>query len=119
MTGGGNDVGEHRNPAGGSCVRWGAKNSSAGSPYFTHSWTFEPNAFTNERPALEFPAVPYGPSDFHCERVMNDWSSGFSLNYGWLVGLSDLNTEGEYVQQRIADYMTDLLGYIIHSACYG
>jgi alpha-amylase len=42
--------------------------------------------------------------------VLGDWSSGFSLNYGWLVGLADLNTERPYVQQRIADYFTDLLG---------
>lgn len=28
----------------------------------------------------------------------------------WLVGLVDLNTEKDYVQQRIADYFTDLLG---------
>jgi len=44
------------------------------------------------------------------DRVLGDWSSGFSLNYGWLVGLTDLNTERPYVQQRIADYLTDLLG---------
>lgn len=31
------------------------------------------------------------------------------MNYGWLVNLSDLNTEKEYVRQRIADYITDLL----------
>lgn len=112
MTGSGNDVLTHRNPAGGSCVHWGAKNASGGSPYFTHSWTFEPSPFTGERPALEFPAVPYGPADFHCERALSDWGSGFSLNYGWLVGLTDLNTEREYVQQRIADYMTDLIRYV-------
>ena len=28
---------------------------------------------------------------------------------GWLSGLVDINTEKESVQQRIADYMTDLL----------
>jgi alpha-amylase len=32
------------------------------------------------------------------------------LNNGWLVGLSDLDTESEYVRQRIASYLTDLLG---------
>ena len=58
---------------------------------------------------MEFPAVPWGPMDFHCERSLASWSCGFSLNYGWLVGLSDLNTEKENVQQRIADYLTDLL----------
>jgi alpha-amylase len=32
------------------------------------------------------------------------------LNYGWLVGLADLNTGKESVRARIADYLTDLLG---------
>jgi alpha-amylase len=91
-------------------VTWGPKNASAGSPFFTHSWTFEQNPFTGKRPALEYPAVPYGPEDFHCERPMNDWASGFSLNYGWLAGLADLNTERPFVQQRIADYLTELIG---------
>ncbi|KAI3642433.1 hypothetical protein MP228_011988 [Amoeboaphelidium protococcarum] len=109
MTGGGNDVYTHRNQAGGSCVYWGAKNSSANSPYFTHSWTYENNPFTGMRPALEFPAVPYHAEDFHCERTLNDWASGFSLNYGWLVGLTDLNTEKEYVRKRIATYLTNLI----------
>jgi alpha-amylase len=54
--------------------------------------------------------VPYGPSDFHCDRVLGDWSSGFSLNYGWLVGLADLDTSRDSVRARIADYFTDLLG---------
>ena len=29
---------------------------------------------------------------------------------GWLTGLVDLNTEKENVQERIADYLTDLIG---------
>jgi alpha-amylase len=110
MTGSGNDIQEHRNPSGSSCVLWGAKNSTAGSAYFTAGYTFDYNARTGQRPAQEFPAVPYGPSDFHCDRVLGDWSSGFSLNYGWLVGLADLNTGKETVRARIADYLTDLLG---------
>lgn len=39
----------------------------------------------------------------------NSWTDPFILNYGWLVNLVDLNTESEYVRQRIADYFTDLL----------
>lgn len=31
------------------------------------------------------------------------------MNNGWLVGLADLNTESDYVRERIAAYMTDLL----------
>lgn len=62
----------------------GPKNSTGGSPYFTHGWTFENNKQTSKRPALEFPAVPYGPDDFHCERNLGDWGSAFQLNYGIL-----------------------------------
>jgi alpha-amylase len=58
----------------------------------------------------EFPAVPYGPLDFHCERSLNSWTDPVALNAGWLVGLTDLNTERENVQERIADYFTDLIG---------
>lgn len=59
---------------------------------------------------MEYPAVPFSPADFHCERSVSDWNSAFQLNYGWLVGLSDLNTERKYVQDRIAAYLTDLIG---------
>jgi len=31
------------------------------------------------------------------------------LNNGWLSGLADLDTENDYVRERIAAYMTDLL----------
>lgn len=58
---------------------------------------------------LEFPAVPYGPTDFHCDRVLNAYTDPFQLQYGWLVGLSDLNTEHANVQERIATYFATLL----------
>ena len=40
---------------------------------------------------------------------MNSWTDPLILNAGWLVNLADLNTESDYVRQRIADYFTDLL----------
>eukprot|EP00455_Lapot_gusevi_P057805 TRINITY_DN994_c0_g1_i5.p1 TRINITY_DN994_c0_g1~~TRINITY_DN994_c0_g1_i5.p1 ORF type:complete len:629 (-),score=202.72 TRINITY_DN994_c0_g1_i5:126-2012(-) len=110
MTGGGNDIMWHRNPAGGGCATWGPKSSSALSPYFNQDFNFLNNSNTGDHPGLEFPAVPYGPMDFHCERSLSSWSDPFALNYGWLTGLADLNTESPYVRQRIADYWTDLLG---------
>jgi alpha-amylase len=110
MTGGGNDVGSHRNGNGGGCAYWGPKGSSDDSPFYTQDFNYDMNNSTGRHPALEYPAVPYGPEDFHCERPLNSWSSPFDLNYGWLVGLSDLNTERANVQDRIAAYMTDLLG---------
>ena len=52
----------------------------------------------------------YGPTDFHCERVLNSWTDPLDLNAGWLTGLVDLNTEKDFVQERIAAYLTDLIG---------
>lgn len=110
MTGNGNDMNpDHRNGSGGACIHWGSKNGSAGSPWYTHGYQFQNNPFSKQRPGLEFPSVPYDESHFHCERVLNSWTDPFTLNYGWLVGLTDLNTENDYVRQRIADYMTDLI----------
>ena len=40
---------------------------------------------------------------------MNSWTDAFQLNNGWLVGLADLDTESDYVRERIAAYFTDLL----------
>ena len=109
MAGNGNDMyADHRNNAG-SCVHWGPKAGSAGSPWWTTGWQYDNNVYTGIRPGLEFPSVPYFATDFHCERSLNSWTDGNILNYGWLTGLTDLNTEKEYVQQRIADYITDML----------
>jgi len=112
MAGGGNDIWpEHRNGGGGGyCATWNAKGSTGPSPFYTHSFMFENSTRTGLRPGDEFPGVPYNPTDFHCERALNSWTSPFDLNYGWLTGLTDLNTESEYVQERIASYFTDLMG---------
>ncbi|GMF45073.1 unnamed protein product [Phytophthora lilii] len=73
-------------------------------------YTYGVNEYTKARPALEFPAVPYGPTDFHCERTMSSWTDPLQLETGWLTGLTDLNTEKTYVRERIAQYFVDLLG---------
>jgi alpha-amylase len=137
MSGGGNDMGQHRNTQGSTCVTWGNKSSSlaaqwaggatqddnstgtgnvtvgaaAGgpSPYYTQSYVFDSSPATGLPPSQEFPAAAYGPLDFHCERVLNAWNDPLQLNAGWLTGLTDLNTESEHVQERIAAYLTDLL----------
>jgi alpha-amylase len=110
MSGGGNDVWPmHRNGGGSWCTSWGPKQSTGGSPYFTHDWMFQNANNTGLRPGLEYPSVPYIATDFHCERSLNSWTDPFQLNNGWLTGLTDLNTESEYVRERIAVYMTDLL----------
>ncbi|KAK2955665.1 putative Pancreatic alpha-amylase [Blattamonas nauphoetae] len=112
MTGNGNDASFHRNPNSG-CTYWPPKNSSAGeniSPYYTPAYTYGYNDWNGKaNNALEFPGVPYGPMDFHCDKALNSWSDPYLLNTGWLSGLCDLDTSKDYVRQRIADYFVDLL----------
>ena len=109
MAGNGNDMyADHRNHAG-NCVHWGPKAGSDGSPWWTTGWQYENNKYTHLRPGMEFPAVPYTASDFHCERSLNSWTDPFILSHGWLTGLTDLNTEKDYVRQRIADFITSML----------
>jgi len=114
MTGGGNDANtQHRNPQAG-CSKWGNKTSSlrgGHSPFYTQNFAYTTGSHTGKPPLQEFPAVPYGPQDFHCERVLNSWSDPLVLNAGWLTGLTDLNTERDNVRERIADYLTDLLSH--------
>jgi alpha-amylase len=59
---------------------------------------------------MEYPSAAYIATDFHCERSLSSWTDPFILNNGWLVGLADLDTESDYVRERIAAYFTDLLG---------
>ncbi|GMI02596.1 hypothetical protein TrST_g12438 [Triparma strigata] len=109
MTGGGNDANPyHRNPDA-NCQTFGAKQSTAGSPMYTQDYTYTEGEETGLPPLQEFPAAGYGPLDFHCERALNSWTDPLDLNAGWLTGLTDLNTERDNVQERIAAYMTDLI----------
>jgi len=109
MTGGGNDANpKHRNPNA-NCQEFGAKQSTADSPMYTQDYVYSESDVTGLPPLQEFPAAAYGPTDFHCERVLNSWTDPLDLNAGWLTGLTDLNTEKDYVQERIAAYMTDLI----------
>ena len=48
-------------------------------------------------------------SDFLCKKNLDSLSDPFILSHGWLDGLTDLNTEKEYVRQRIADFIVTLL----------
>eukprot|EP00768_Dysnectes_brevis_P009684 gnl/Dysnectes_brevis/998_a1113_1272.p1 GENE.gnl/Dysnectes_brevis/998_a1113_1272~~gnl/Dysnectes_brevis/998_a1113_1272.p1 ORF type:complete len:1062 (-),score=274.97 gnl/Dysnectes_brevis/998_a1113_1272:1656-4841(-) len=115
MTGNGNDKAYHRDPDNG-CTYWLPKNSTRGlhegiydPPFYTQGWNFQAAANTYLAPLQEFPASHYGVLDFHCERSLNSWTDPLDLNAGWLTGLCDANTEREWVQDRIADYLADLL----------
>lgn len=109
MTGGGNDKLDHRNGGGSWCNYWTGKDSTDGSYFSTHNWTYEENKNTGLIPGMEYPSAALGPMDFHCERGLSSWNDPFQLNNGWLSGLSDLDTESDYVRERIAAYMTDLI----------
>ena len=67
---------------------------------------------------LDFPCVPYGGNDFNCCWCTDCTSSSCHIeNYGdtWqvrncrLLGLVDLKLSAEYVRDRVADYMNDLI----------
>jgi len=123
MSGGGNDILNHRNGSSSWCTTWGGKGTTSEqpSPYFTHNWTYEYPENTGLIPGLEYPNAAYIATDFHCERSLSSWTDPFQLNNGWLSGLADLDTENDYVRERIAAYMTDLIsigfsGYRVDAA---
>jgi len=112
MTGNGNDASNHRSNDNGKCTYWGYKNTSSKdqSPFYTPKNTYEQNPYSKRGTnVLEYPAVPYGPMDFHCDKGINRWDDPNLLNTGWLVGLADLDTSKDYVRQRIADFFVDML----------
>ena len=70
------------------------------------------DAVINHMAALDrsFPEVPYSPQDFHDCTSDIDYNNRFLVQFCDLVGLNDLKTESNYVRQKIADYMNDLIG---------
>lgn len=103
----GMSVEERRDPR--TCLWYPGRNGTIGSPFYTSGNANKLNPQTGQRPALEFPAVPFGPTDFHCERSLNSWTDGEIITKGWLLGLADLNSEKAYTQDRIATYLVDML----------
>ena len=109
MTYNGMDLQNHRFIDEGDQYLIGNKYSTANSPFWTPYRTYEINPFTKRTTnVLEYPRVPYGPMDFHCQKAITDYKDFDNVMYGWLDNLADLNTESVYVRQRIADYLTDL-----------
>jgi len=110
MTSSGYDMyDDHRNGNESNCFHWNEKGSTAGSPFWNIGYRYENNSYTGLEPGLEYPSVPYFPSDFHCKSTITNWQDSGELNGGWISDLADLNTEKENVQQRIADYLVELL----------
>ena len=105
MAAGGNDVLSHCNDN----DWWWPKASSTGAPYFGLTFTYGVDKYPGKIDTVEFPASAYGPLHFHCERSLNSWNDGMTLNAGWLVGLSDLAMENDYVRDRIATSIVENL----------
>ena len=87
---------------------------SVGSPFWTTKGINQSNPNTNLRYILEFPSVPYCGSDFLYFKKISNCSDNFLVN---------LNIRKDYVQQRIADFITTLLsigisGIYINNAKY-
>ena len=103
MTKDGNDMyKEHKNS---DCTEtWGASGSTGGSPFWTIRGQTSKNLITDEIPSIEYSSVPYFMEHFHCKKGIDA-----SLYEGWVNDYVDLNTEEDYVRQRIADYLTELI----------
>jgi|GEM_PF-643561 len=56
-----------------------------------------------------YPEVPYSNADFHACATAIDYSNASSIQNCALSGIDDLKTESEYVRNKIATYMNDLL----------
>ncbi len=110
MTGSGYDMyDDHRSGDENNCFHWFEKGSTAGSPFWTIGGRYENNPYTGKEPGMEYPSVPYFPSDFHCKYGITNCGDPIEINGGWVSGFADLNTEKDSVQQRIVDYFVELL----------
>ena len=102
--------------------KWTAKSSNAGSPFFTILGRKDLNKYTGRIPIFEFPSVPYCGTDIHCKKGYQ-YSNYPEYDSSWINGLIDLNTGKPYVQQRIADFLTELIsigisGFSIYNGKY-
>jgi alpha-amylase len=59
--------------------------------------------------SLQYPSVPFGPNDFNPQCSINNYGDPNQVRNCWLVGLPDLRVGTEYVRQKIADFMNDLI----------
>ena len=98
MTYNGMDLQNHRFTDEADQYLIGNKYSTNNSPFWTPYKTYEKNPYTKRGTnVLEYPAVPYGPMDFHCQKAITDYSDFDNVMFGWLDNLADLNTESDYV----------------------
>lgn len=57
----------------------------------------------------EYPGVPFGPTDFHPYCEVNNYNDPNNVRNCYLVNLNDLDGGKDYVRQKIADYLNDLI----------
>lgn len=58
-----------------------------------------------------FPGVPYGQNDFNdCRTNIENYRDRYEVQNCRLLSLQDLRTSSDYVQDKIAGYMNDLIG---------
>ena len=112
MTYNGNDVyTEHYNDDGNLNNNWSTKSSSGNSSFYTIKGRLKTGySVTGKTPTFEYPSVPYCGTDIHCQQTIeNDLFNGWIASSDGEYGLIDLNTSKPYVQQRIADFLTECL----------
>ena len=116
----GNDQYKEHQDASDCSKKWGPMSGSAGSPFWTTKGRTGNNDYSGKFPVFEFPSVPYLSSHFHCYSIIDQWGDTNQLDKYSNNELIDVNTDNDYVQQRIADFFTELLsigisGFIINS----
>lgn len=59
--------------------------------------------------ARQYPAVPYGPNDFHWACEINNYNDAGNVRNCELSGLPDLNQGSSYVQGKIIEFLNRLI----------
>nr|ABC68516.1 alpha-amylase [Blattella germanica] len=58
---------------------------------------------------LQYPAVPYGPGDFHSTCTVSNYQDPSNVRNCELVGLHDLNQGSDYVRGKMIEYLNHLV----------
>nr|AAY23288.1 1,4-alpha-D-glucan glucanohydrolase precursor [Blattella germanica] len=58
---------------------------------------------------FEYPAIPYGPEDFHTPCAINNYNDACNVRNCELSGLHDLNLSRESVQKKMVAYLDTLI----------
>ncbi|KAF2888858.1 hypothetical protein ILUMI_17315, partial [Ignelater luminosus] len=64
---------------------------------------------TADPPNKQFPAVPYGPGDFHKTCAINDYNDPENVRNCELSGLKDLDQSKDWVRSKLIEYCNHLV----------